>query len=315
MNERVSIVIPAFNEGDNIGLLLGNVCEVLENCKVVYEIIVVDDHSQDDTYRNLVSLQSRFDTLRVVRLSRNFGHQSALLAGLHAAQGDAVVTMDADLQHPPAVIEKLIEKWREGTEVVHTVRVDKNNPGSELKRWTSAMFYKFFAFTSNIPMRSGMADFRLIDRSALDHVLRLSEVSLFLRGLFLWVGFNQAFVPYEPGARLTGRSGYTMRKMLVLGRDGILSFSAVPLYWAFAIGLLISLLSIGFGVYAVYIRFFHDAVISGWASLAVLVSLLFGVQFVLLGLIGSYLGAVHTELKRRPPYIIRDELPSRTRPW
>lgn len=315
MNERVSIVIPVFNEIDNIDRLLEETRDVLERCNVNYEIVVVDDHSEDDTHRKLVSLQDRFATLRVLRLSRNFGHQSALLAGLHTARGDAVITMDADLQHPPAIIEKLIDKWRDGIEVVHTIRVDKVSPENRLKKWMSATYYKVLAWVSNIPIRSGMADFRLIDRCALDHVLRLEEVSLFLRGLFLWVGFNQAFVPYQPGARHGGRSGYTMRKMFTLGRDGILSFSAAPLYWAFALGLLISLFATAFGVYAVYIRFFHDAVIPGWASLAVLVSLLFGLQFVFLGLIGSYLGAVHTELKRRPPYIVRDELPSKAEPW
>ncbi len=315
VDQRVSIVVPVYNERANVAPLLGAVRAVLETLQVAFELVVVDDCSDDGTFELLSELQETFPMLRVIRLSRNFGHQPALLAGMRAATGDAVITMDGDLQHPPEVIPELIESWRAGNQVVHTVRDDVAGRAPLLKRVPSRGFYRLLRWISHIPIRPGMADFRLVDRVALDHVLALDDSALFFRGMFLWVGFDQSFVGYVPRKRPGGGSRYTVRKMARFARDGILSFSAVPLYWSFAIGAFTSLCATAYGLYAIYVRLFRDTAIPGWASLAVLTSFLFGVLFMLLGLIGSYVAASHTELKRRPPYVVRDDLPPRHDPW
>lgn len=310
--EFLSVVVPAHNEEENVSRLLEALRDVLASLDMAFEVIVVDDGSSDATFETLVALQPGFPWLSVIQLSRNFGHQAALLAGMRAARGDAVITMDGDLQHPPELIPELVARWREGYEVVHTRRLDDKSQRGLLKGVASDAFYGVLRWNSRLDIEPGMADFRLVDRRALDPLLATSESSLFFRGLALWIGFRQTSVDYVPRQRQGGRSSYTWSRMFRFARDGMVSFSARPLYWAFAFGVTVAALSIAYGVYAVYVRFAYATSVPGWASLAVLTSFLFGLLFILLGLIGAYLGAIHTELKGRPRYIVRRYEPRRS---
>lgn len=305
---ELSVVVPAYNEAGNVEPLLERLSAALAGCASSHEIILVDDASEDDTFATAKLLRNRFPALRILRFSRNFGHQAALLAGLRAARGQAVITMDADLQHPPEVIPALVREWRAGHLVVHAQRDDKKARIGLFKRLSSRLFYRIFSRLSRLPLRPGMADFRLIDRQALEPVLKTRETRLFLRGMFVWVGYPQAFVPYAPDVRRIGRTTYSTRRMVRFGGQAILAFSERPLYWSFFIGLLIFVLSLAYGVYAMGIYFFTDTAVPGWTSLAVLVAFLMGTQFILIGLVGAYVAAIYSEIKRRPPYVIAEEL-------
>lgn len=307
----LSIVVPVHDEEKNIPVLLDALCVVLTDEDLDFEVVIVDDGSTDRTVEVALAECRERPWLGVVELSRNFGHQAALLAGMRAARGDAVITMDGDLQHPPELIPQLVERWREGFDVVSTRRIEPSEDVAALKTLTSRAFYALLRWNSSIDIEPGMADFRLVDRVALDHLLSTNESVLFFRGLALWIGFRQVTVDYAPGPRHAGSSSYGWYRMLRLARDGMLSFSARPLYWAFAFGLVVAMLSISYGLYAVFVRIVHQSAIPGWASLAVLISFLFGLLFVLLGLMGAYLAAIHTELKGRPRYIVRRYEPSR----
>ena len=243
--------------------------------------------------------------VRGVRLSRNFGHQSALMAGLAAARGRAVIMMDADLQHPPALLPQLIRKWREGFQVVHAVRRDPPNL-SWFKRTTSRLYYRLFTFMSGVEIEPGSADFCLLDRQVVDEVLKFEEEGLFLRGLVHWVGYATASVPFECGERHAGTSKYNLRKMLTLGWHGVSSFSLVPLRIGIAIGLLSSTLAfLGIG-YAIVGWWVDDAIVPGWASSVAISSFLFGVLFVFLAVLAEYVGRIAVEVRRRPRFLVRE---------
>ena len=234
----ISIVIPAYNEERNLDVLYANVREVLNAASGDndWELVVVDDGSTDGTWDVLGALSAADVRVRGVRLSRNFGHQSALMAGLAAARGRAVIMMDADLQHPPSLLPQLVRKWREGFQIVHAVRRDPPNL-SWFKRTTSRLYYRLFAFMSGVAIEPGSADFCLLDRQVVDEVLKFEEEGLFLRGLVHWVGYATASVPFECGERHAGTSKYNLSKMLTLGWHGVSSFSLVPLRIGIAIGL------------------------------------------------------------------------------
>ena len=236
----ISIVIPAYNEERNLEVLYSNVREVMNAAgENDWELVVVDDGSKDGTWDVLTGLSNSDVRVRGVRLSRNFGHQSSLMAGLAAARGSAVIMMDADLQHPPALLPQLVRKWREGFQVVHAVRRDPPET-SWFKRTTSRLYYRMFAFMSGVEIEPGSADFCLLDRQVVDEVLKFEEEGLFLRGLVHWVGYATTSVPFEAGQRHAGTSKYNLRKMLTLGWHGVSSFSLVPLRIGIAIGLLSS---------------------------------------------------------------------------
>jgi dolichol-phosphate mannosyltransferase len=267
--------------------------------------VFVDDGSSDRTWDTIVALSAGDVRVRGVRLSRNFGHQSALMAGLAAARGQAVVTMDADLQHPPPVVPQLLRKWREGFHIVHAVRRDPPNV-SWFKRKTSKLYYRLFSFMSGVAIEPGSADFCLLDRQVLDEVLKFEEEGLFLRGLVHWVGYATTSVPFECGERHAGTSKYSLRKMLTLGWHGVSSFSLVPLRIGIAIGLLSSTLAfLGTG-YAIVGWWFDDAVVPGWASSVALTSFLFGVLFAFLAVLAEYVGRIVVEVRRRPRFLVRE---------
>ena len=302
----ISIVIPAYNEERNLPVLCANLREVLSGAREDdFEIVFIDDGSSDRTWETIVGLSSSDVRVRGVRLSRNFGHQSALMAGLAAARGQAVVMMDADLQHPPSLVPQLIRKWHEDFQIVHAIRRDPPNV-SWFKRKTSKLYYRLFAFMSGVAIEPGSADFCLLDRQVVDEVLKFEEEGLFLRGLVHWVGYATTSVPFECGERHAGTSKYSLGKMMTLGWHGVSSFSLVPLRIGIAVGLLSSTLAFLGTAYAIVGWWVDDAVVPGWASSVAMTSFLFGVLFAFLAVLAEYVGRIVVEVRRRPRFLVRE---------
>ena len=302
----LSVVVPAFNEAENVALLFRLVSEVLQGCiPQQWELIFIDDGSRDATWSAISQLAAETPNVRGIRLSRNFGHQYALLAGMEMAEGQAVVMMDCDLQHPVEMLPLLLQKWREGFMVVKTLRQDINDIGW-FKRWSSSTFYRLFSFLSGVDLRPGLADFRLLDRKALEEMLRFREEGLFLRGLTEWIGFPSCAIPYQPGKRLHGQSQYSLKKMVMLGWRGVSSFSIMPLRIGILIGLIGSLVSALSILYAFFGRFFGKGLVPGWASTLMVLSLLFFLLFIYLGVLGEYIGRLVIEVRRRPRFIVSE---------
>jgi glycosyltransferase involved in cell wall biosynthesis len=311
-NFTVSIVIPAFNEAGNIEQLVRKLVDTLMDYHN-YEILFVDDGSEDKTLEILKALCRRYNRVRYISLSRNFGHQNALKAGLDHAIGDCVITMDADLQHPPYLIPQLISKWQEGYEVVYTIRLDDPRV-SFLKRKTSNLFYKFMNWLSDVHIPKGAADFRLLDRSVVDVLKDTKEYHLFIRGITAWVGFRQYAFEYVPDERYSGKSKYTVRRMAGFALAGITSFSLKPLGLSIILGLFFAVLSFAYGVYAILTKLLTDQAVPGWASVLASVLFIGGIQLIVLGIIGEYIGKLVMESKQRPHYIIKEKSES-SRQW
>jgi polyisoprenyl-phosphate glycosyltransferase len=305
--KTVSIAIPVFNEAENIPILFDRLKEVIDPMSFNFEILFVDDGSTDETLANIKNLQRRDRRVKAVSFSRNFGHQAALTAGLQYATGDAVITMDGDLQHPPSLIPTLLEKWTEGFRIVFTTR-EATADESFFKRSTSRLFYRIINAFSETPVQPFAADFRLLDRTVVDSLNTLRERDRFLRGLIGWMGYSSIGVPYQANERAAGTSKYSTRKMIGLAVDGILSFSATPLHLVTYLGLAVSFLSFLYGLYSIYAYFFTTLTIPGWTSLLVTVLFLGGVQLFSIGFLGEYLIRVYNEAKGRPPYIIQEIL-------
>ncbi|HKT12284.1 MAG TPA: glycosyltransferase family 2 protein [Terriglobia bacterium] len=272
-----------------------------------FEIIYVDDGSTDGTAAVLRELQANDSCVRVVRLSRNFGHQVAITAGLEHSAGDAVVIIDADLQDPPEVVGEFLARWRAGYDVIYGVRTDR--PGeTAFKLWTAKVFYRIINRLSdtNIPLDTG--DFRLMDRAAVDALLSMPERDRFVRGMVSWLGFSQVAVPYTRAARFAGTTKYPLFKMLRLATDGILSFSIMPLRLATWTGFAASGLAILGILYALYAHFFAAHLVRGWTSSVIAFLFIGGVQLICLGIIGEYVGRIYGESKRRPLYFVRERL-------
>ncbi|MFN0201004.1 MAG: glycosyltransferase family 2 protein [Bacteroidia bacterium] len=304
MKAFISVVVPAFNEESNVSILAEKVVALLEK-EYHYEIIFIDDGSKDKTLETLKSLHEHNKNIHYLSFSRNFGHQSALKAGLDKAEGDCVISMDADLQHPPHLIPVMLEKWQQGYDIVYTQRADSAEL-SFFKRKTSHWFYTFMNKVSDIELENGTADFRLLDRKVVEVVKNSQEYNLFLRGFIAWIGFKQYKLPYQPEPRFSGQSKYTFKKMLSLALNGITSFSVKPLQIATFLGSFISLFAFLYGIYALIIFFFTDSAVPGWTSVLVSVLFIGGLQLLVLGIIGEYLGKILLQSKQRADYFLRE---------
>jgi len=301
---KVSLVVPAYCEQGNLAKLHEEVVAALG--EITWELIIIDDGSTDDTWNEVFALHREDPRVKGLRLSRNFGHQYALFAGLANAAGEAVITMDADLQHPPAVIPQLLRRWREGSKIVHTVRIDHETI-PWMKKFSSRMFYRIFSYLSGSDLSAGMADFRLLDRQVVDELLQFNEGHLFLRGLIHWVGYPSSKLEFRCRDRFSGKSKYNLRKMVKFACIGVTSFSIVPLRLAIFLGLVTSLVAFCGLVYAIVGKLLGKAV-PGWASTIGIESLLFGILFIILGIIGEYIGRILEEVRRRPRFIIDERV-------
>jgi glycosyltransferase involved in cell wall biosynthesis len=307
VNPTVDIVVPAYNEVGSVERLYERVFAVVGPLPYSFRLIFVDDGSSDGTADACAALRERDPRVGLIQFSRNFGHQAALTAALDHADADAVITLDADLQHPPEAIPDFLAAWRAGGEVVHGVRRQADGLGF-FKRVTSHLFYVVMSRLSEVPLVQDAPDFRLLDAKVVRAIRGMREQSRFLRGMFAWIGFNQVTVPYAQAERAAGASKYSARRMLAFGATAVLSFSRVPLRLATIAGGIVSILAFLYGGYAAAQHVVFHRALPGWTSLAVVMSLLSGAQMVFLGLIGEYLGQVLSEAKQRPLYVVRQHL-------
>lgn len=301
---KVSVVVPAYNEDSNIERLSGKLAKVLKNYSD-YEIIFIEDDSTDRTLEKLRKVSAENSHIKYLSLSRNFGHQISLRAGLNHSSGDCIICMDADMQHPPELIPTMISKWLEGYEIVYTVREDIKEE-SFLKRKMSSLFYKLIQKISDIDLNKGSADFRLIDKKVLKALKNFKEANLFLRGTIAWMGFKQFQLSYTPNLRESGESKYSLKKRMLFAISGITSFTNKPLYISIFIGFVMFLIACGIGVHAVYVHYFTNENVQGWTSIMGTIVLIGGIQLIIIGIIGIYLAKMFEEVKGRPLYIIKE---------
>jgi glycosyltransferase involved in cell wall biosynthesis len=305
MSVSVSIVIPCLNEQGNISAIFDKIRAELEGHHS-FEVVFIDDGSTDGTLDVLRDLAKKHPVLRYVSLSRNFGHQQALKAGLDRASGECVIMMDADLQHPPALLGQLIARWRDGFDIVYTVR-QANLQLPFFKRVSSRLFYKLINCLTEHPIEEGAADFRLVDRRVASIISSMNDPFLFLRGLIPWLGFKQSSIAYNPDVRFSGTTKYSLIKMARLALHGVTSFSVRPLRMATLFGSIISLISFAYLTYALLAFFVYHISLPGWSSIVSSILLLGGIQLIMLGIIGEYLGMLYVQSKQRPTYIVREE--------
>ncbi len=307
-----SVVVPVHDEAPVLPALYERLRAVLDTLDGPWEVILIDDGSRDSTYRLASELNERDARVKVVRLSRNFGHQVALSAGLDVARGQAVVTMDGDLQHPPETIPEFVARWREGNDVVYGVMVERQGE-TRTKSLTARVFYRLLGLLADIDVPSAAGDFRLVDRRALGAFRAMRESNRYVRGMFSWIGFQQVGVEYVSPPRPAGRSKYTTRRMVRLATNAIVGFSERPLRVALALGFVVSLGSLLFGLSSVVVKLSGGFSVPGWASIMVLVGIVGGVQLIVLGVIGEYIARIYDEVKRRPLYVVSslDGLPYR----
>ncbi len=299
----LSVVAPVYNEEELVESFVKRACAAVAD--YTFELVLVNDGSADSTPTLLDRLAAEDPRVRVIHLSRNFGHQAALTAGLEHARGDVVAMIDADLQDPPELIPRMIEQWEHGSDVVYAVREQRQGE-TAFKLATASWFYKLFDKLAQVDLEPNSGDFRLLDRRALDALLSMTERSRFLRGMTVWVGFTQTAVPYERDARSAGETKYTLRKMLRFSLDAIASFSHLPLQLATYAGLL----SAGIAFVAIPIVLglrLTDSYLPGFGTITILILLIGGIQLIALGVIGEYVGRIYDEVKHRPLYIVREE--------
>lgn len=306
--KKISIVIPVHNEEGNISLMHQRIQAVfskLENYN--FEMIFVNDGSRDNSQAILEKLSQDFNNVKFIEFSRNFGHQPAVKAGLDFADGNAVISMDADLQHPPELIPELIQKWEDGYDVVLTNRKYPKEI-SFFKKKTSEIFYIFLSRISDVDLKNGGgSDFRLMDAKVVQSFRNFTEDDLFLRGLTSWMGYKQTTISFVAGTRNAGESSYNIKKMMKFAFTGITAFSVKPLYLAAYLGFMFSVLSVvGYGIYVIE-SFVSGTEISGWASLIMTIVFFGGLQLIILGIFGIYLGKIFKQVKERPNYIVRSK--------
>jgi glycosyltransferase involved in cell wall biosynthesis len=305
MSKKLSIVIPAYNEENNIAHLVSELNKSLAPTGYDYEYILVNDGSKDNTLREIKLQAETHPNVFYIELSKNFGKDYALKAGIDMAKGDAVITMDADLQHPPHLLPQMLKYWEEGYDIIYTYREDANPHVSSLQKFGSKQFYKFINAISDITLENGISDFRLLDQKVVAELKQINEYEIFFRGMVKWVGFLQMGIPYTPAARHTGEASYSFFKLVKLAVGSIMAFSVRPLYIATGLGLFFSVSALLYIPYILISYFWGYDALSGWASLIATVAFFGGLQLLVLGIIGSYLGKIFLQTKHRPNYIIR----------
>ncbi len=303
----VSIVVPVFNEQDNIDVFKREVCKSMEQLPYRFEIIFVDDGSNDATPAILHRLAGEDGRVQALILARNYGHQVAISCGLDHADGDAVISMDGDMQHPPEMLPQLIAKWEEGFDVVQTIRLTTEGV-SWFKKFTSSTFYWLMNAMSKVHVQEGGSDFRLLDKKVVDSFRGFRETARFIRGMISAIGYRQTTIEFVAPPRHAGVSKFSLRKMMTFALDGITAYSKLPLRFAFYTGIACGVISVGLTMHVLYIKFFTDEAVPGWATLSASILLLGGLQLVFMGIIGEYVGRIFEEVKRRPLYLVREEL-------
>ncbi len=304
-NIEISVVVPVYNEQENLDYLFQRLLGVLQGLGLTYEIICINDGSRDDTLKGLVDYHHRYPEIKIVNLSRNFGKEIALSAGLDYTQGNVVVIIDADLQDPPELIAELLEKWREGYDVVYATR--RSRAGETwLKRFTAFGFYRVLNLLSEVAIPDNTGDFRLLDRRVVEALRQIPERNRFMKGLFSWVGYKQTAVVFDRPPRHRGSSSWNYWKLWNFALEGFTSFSFMPLkIWSY-VGLAIALPAVFYATYLILRTLIFGIDVPGYASLMVAVLFFGGIQLVTLGVIGEYLGRIYQEVKGRPLYFVRD---------
>jgi len=301
----ISCVVPAFNEARNLGTVLPAILATLASLSAQVELIVVDDGSRDDTGEVMQALCAAHPQLVYLRLSRNFGKEPALTAGIDAARGDVLVLMDADGQHPVALLPEMFSKWQQGSDVVYAVRRTRDDQSGLQVRLT-ALFYKLVNYGSRVKIPPNAGDFRLMDRKVVDALKSLPERNRFMKGLYAWVGFNSTAIDYEPLPRADGQSNFGLRGSLALALTGILAFSITPLRFLTLVGLVLSALALGYGAWVIGEYFFTGIAVPGYATIVVGMMFFSGIQLLSIGVLSEYVGRIYEEVKQRPAYLISE---------
>ena len=301
--DSVSCVIPCKNEADNLEALFARLEPVLAAKHKQWEIILVDDGSTDGT-PELMSHWAQKAGFRYVQLSRNFGKEAALMAGLQTARGEVIITMDADLQHSPAMVDTFIQKWNEGFDVAYATRVDRVEE-SFVKRAGVSLFYRLVNGASRFEVPSGAGDFRLMDRSVVNALLAMPERKRFMKGLYAWVGFKSIAIPYRPDDRIFGESHYSVFQLAALAFDGLTAFTTWPLRAVSLIGFMLAAIAFSYGVFLTGSYFLFGHGVSGWTTITVSLMLFSGIQLISLGVVGEYVGRIFEEVKARPMFVIK----------
>jgi polyisoprenyl-phosphate glycosyltransferase len=302
---KYSIVIPLYNEEGIISILVERLQQLISEFDGPAEVVMVDDGSRDATYQLAQAVTEADPCFKLIQFSRNFGHQMAITAGMDAASGDAVIIMDADLQDPPYVVLQMIEKWQEGYEVVYGLR--QHREGERLfKTATASAFYGLLHRIADIDTPVDVGDFRLVDRKALNAFLQMRENNRYVRGMFSWVGFKQTGVPYTREERTVGATHYTLRKMVKLASNGIMGFSTAPLRLALNTGVFLAFAALIYGAVAIALKLAGTDLVPGYASLLFAITFLSGIQLMVLGTVGLYVGRIYDEARARPLYVVRE---------
>lgn len=305
MKKKLSVIIPSYNEEKNISFLISELVKTLSATSYDFEFIFVDDGSKDNTIHE-IKIQAEIHTnVYYIELSKNFGKDYALKAGIDLATGDAVITMDADLQHPPKMLPKMLNLWEEGYDIVYTYREDANPHAKGYQKLASKLFYKGINALSDIKLENGISDFRILDKKVVTQLKSIDEYEIFFRGMVKWIGFQQVGIPYTPSKRHTGQAHYSFFNLAKLAIGSIMAFSTRPLYMATGVGLFFSLTSLLYIPYVLISYFAGYDALSGSASLIATVAFFGGLQLLVLGIIGMYLGKIFWQTKQRPNYIVR----------
>ena len=305
IQKKISIIVPFYNEGDGVVRFyeaLNPIINMME--EIDFEVVCIDDGSGDSTLKKLISISELDARFKIIELSRNFGKEGALTAGIDSAIGDAVIPIDADLQDPPSLIPKMIDKWLEGAEVVLARRADRTSD-SFVKRKTAEVFYRVHNLLSNVRIQENVGDFRLMDRVVVDAIKQLPENNRFMKGIFAWVGFKTVVIDYVRNPRILGESKFSGWRLWNFALEGITSFSAVPLKFWLYVGILGAFLTFIYGIFIVSKTLIYGIELPGYASILVAILFFGSIQLISLGVLGEYIGRIYMETKKRPIYLIR----------